>query len=516
MSSFAELAVSRTSILIGFAGMAAILSVGPWLTPALSPDVRGLQLPLGVFGSQLDQDFLGDSRSIQSVSVGSALLFVIAAGLGIALALPTRTAILAGSLLAAGVAANAVAILNHPTLIQAMDIEYEQRLQIVESMNIRLMEEDRVAIAENARVGGPGYLSGDEQRGDLVRGWIYSMRGRWLIVWALLGLMIATPGGWFQRCRTIVAWSCVGVCCGGLLCSRRIMAEVYWSQALRSEQRAEWDAADGWLSGCLRISPEMENLERTWLLAGKLDFLQNRGTHKQQFYRVFQAARERTRPRAVALREDVPWTIKRVSDVREGLVAPPSGFEGNLRHGALSSGIHESLAPNNIAELPLLQIEVLALSDDLSARHPTKIVLQQASRIWAEAGMTFYQKGTVLKQENRIYLEESRTLHTALEAWQRSLNADPTNRYARYFIANAIAGMDPMRIDSVQALSRPLLEGLDDQALKADVLSNLGDACFQSGRLDEARSYYARSFDLYNMPQYDRINYRAQRRLGGL
>ena len=63
---------------------------------------------------------------------------------------------------------------------------------------------------------------------------------------------------------------------------------------------------------------------------------------------------------------------------------------------------------------------------------------------------------------------------------------------------------------------RPLLEDTADKALQADILSNVGDAYFRAGRFPEARRRYAESFDLYNMPQLDRINYRAQRRLGGL
>ena len=76
--------------------------------------------------------------------------------------------------------------------------------------------------------------------------------------------------------------------------------------------------------------------------------------------------------------------------------------------------------------------------------------------------------------------------------------------------------VDRAHPEQVEATFAPLLEGLSDRALRADVLNVLGDAYFEAGRLIEARKRYVESFDVFNLPGVNKINYRAQRRLGGL
>jgi hypothetical protein len=91
----------------------------------------------------------------------------------------------------------------------------------------------------------------------------------------------------------------------------------------------------------------------------------------------------------------------------------------------------------------------------------------------------------------------------------------PDNRFAQFYEARSRMSMDWSHPEQIEADCRPFLKGTVDRALHAEVLANLGDLYFRAGRLPEARAHYADSFDAYTMPHIDRINYRAQRRLGG-
>jgi tetratricopeptide (TPR) repeat protein len=520
--------VSRRGLTVLFFLVAAGLATASWLRPPLSPDLAGTQVPLGLWETNSAQDLLTGPRRPAADSIGVVLLALVVTGMAIVLWRPARLGRVAGLLLAASIAGNAAAALNHPALVEFMDREYEQRRQIVESLNMATMQEDPMATRDNGRIGPSGALEGDEQRGDPVRGWIYLRHGRWLVPWALVGVLFGASGSLAMRLRMAGCWAAAGVALAGVVCGRRLAAESYWAQAVRLESTGDDEASARALQTAISLCPEFDGMERTWLLAGKLEHRHGHSTPKEQFFRAYQFARDRNRPRAVASRNGLPWSIRRTADYREGLASPPSGFDRSL--SAVSSGtgddrtsFYRPYSPTFVDDVPavrnLEQGWAAALTGHLQAGAnlwSPPPVRDQAARIWADLGMTYYQEGAIFKDTGRTAFQDNRCLGVAEEAWRQACALAPGNRYSQYFLGMARSAMNPDRPESTEAAFRPFLNDTADKALQADILSNVGDAFFCAGRFDEARRRYAESFDLYNMPQLDRINYRAQRRLGGL
>jgi tetratricopeptide (TPR) repeat protein len=529
LATVTEALLSRRGWAVLFFLVAACLAVAGWLRPPLSPDLLGTQTPLGLWKSATAEDLLAGPRRTAPDGIGVVLLALLASGTAVVLWRPARLGVVAGLLLAVAVAGNAAAALNHPALVELMDLEYEQRRQIVESVNVPTMQEDPMATRDNGRIGATGALGADDQRGDPVRGWVYLLHGRWLVPWAVAGLLFGTAGSLPRRLRHAGCWVAVGGALAGVVCSRRLVAEYYWAQALHWEGAGDYEASGRALQTAVSLFPEFDRLERTWLLAGKLDHRQGRSTPREQFFCVYQLARDRSRPRAVASAHGLPWIIHRTADYREGLATPQSGFDRNLTPGAVGSGTADNrsghyrpdsppFGSDAVAARSLEQGRAAALSADLLADEHFRAppVSNQAARVWADIGMTYYQKGTLFKDTGRVSFEDNRCLGVAAEAWRQASALAPANHSSRFFLGMTQAATERDHPEWADLTFRSLLEDTADKALQADILSNVGDAYFRAGRFHEARRRYAESFDRYNMPQLDRINYRAQRRLGGL
>jgi tetratricopeptide (TPR) repeat protein len=529
LATFIEALVSRRGLAVLFFLVAALLATAGWLRPPLSPDFLGTQIPLGLWQSEAAEELLAGPRWTAQDGIGIILLALLVSGTAVVMWRPARLGRVAGLVLAMSVAGNAAAALNHPALVELMDLEYEQRRQIVESVNIPTMQEDPMATRDNGRIGATGALEGDEQRGDPVRGWVYLLHGRWLIPWAMVGILFGTSGALARRLRHACCWAVVGGALAGVVCGRRLAAECYWAQAVRSEGAGDADASGQALRTAVSLFPDFDRLERTWLLAGKLDHRHGRSTPREEFFRAYQFARERGRPWAAASAHAFPWTIQRTADYREGLVSPLAGFDRNLSPGAVGSGTEDNRtgyyrpdAPafgGDAATIRNLELAwAAALSTDLLANANSRAppVWNQAARIWADIGMMYYQKGALFKDTGRVAFQDSQCLGVAEEAWRQAFTVAPQNRYSQFFLGMARSARQPDHPEWTESAFRPFLDNTADKPLQADILSNVGDAYFRAGRFGEARRRYAESFDLYNMPQLDRINYRAQRRLGGL
>jgi hypothetical protein len=138
------------------------------------------------------------------------------------------------------------------------------------------------------------------------------------------------------------------------------------------------------------------------------------------------------------------------------------------------------------------------------------------ARLWIDEGLNHYLGPKNAPEIDRVYLPERRHLIAAQDAWRRASRLVPWRLDCAYYLGTVQAHLDNARPDLVEAAFGPLLRGTADQALRADALNNVGDAYFKAGEMAQARRRYAESFDIYNMPELFRINYRAQRRLGGL
>jgi tetratricopeptide (TPR) repeat protein len=147
---------------------------------------------------------------------------------------------------------------------------------------------------------------------------------------------------------------------------------------------------------------------------------------------------------------------------------------------------------------------VLSQQDEDSAA--ARIV---AAEILTSAGVAWYVRQPRFTDGGLDYRDQKRYVTAAHDTWQRALRLDPNRIDAQLYLSNVEPLLD--RDHPERAEPRVVLA---DRLLEADVLNMIGDAYFQAGLMTEARSRYARSLDVLNLPQ--RKNFRAQKGLGGL
>jgi tetratricopeptide (TPR) repeat protein len=169
--------------------------------------------------------------------------------------------------------------------------------------------DDALADPSTARVAAAGALDGlvsaapaeRQERASLLRGWIYLKYGSWLVPWAALGLLFWSRGSLGFRLGRVGLYMALGVALAALVCERRLRAEADWEVAKRLEARCDFEAARRALDRAFALFPEFERLERTWLLAGKLDLRQGWDTPQARFYRAYQWDANQARLHAVAI-----------------------------------------------------------------------------------------------------------------------------------------------------------------------------------------------------------------------
>ena len=524
-----EMARSPQVLALSFLALAALLASSAWLRPAFSPDIKSWHLPLRL-GTGLDatpDDLLHGPRHVRVLSPGGITLAVIALAAALVAYRPSRFPIVAGAILAVTIAGNAVVALNFPALIERMDHEYEQRAQVANSITSRRNQEDSMATRDNARVGPWGMLTGDEQRGDPIRGWTYLMYGGWLAALAAVGVLVTDPRPAVWRIVRLAAWAGVGVVFAIIICFPRLRGEAAWRDAVRLEARGDTDGSAEALARSATRFPELGQLERAWLLAGKIDTQRGRATSEATSYRVYQYMRDKRRPRVVTYATDLPWLTRRAPDHREGLSSPPCGFDMGLdaggigvwtfdrRHGVNAPIPGPGLLANVNRDRELEKAHFLCdeLLASQAADHPA--VRHQVGRTLTEIGLELYLSNTFERDDGRVTTPKSRTPVAAQSFWEKASHVDTARFNASYYLgmSESLGGAETP--ERVRASFAPLLTKTVDRPLQADALCEIGDAYLRAGRLEEARRFYVESYDLFNIPEQHK-NYRAQRRLGGL
>jgi hypothetical protein len=506
---------------------ALAIALAPWIHPPLSADVRGIHASLGLRAqrSAAPEEFLSGARCARPDSVGVVLGLLVAVGLVVVVRRPERLGAFAGVLLAAALAANAACALNHPALTEAMDREFEQHKQMA-TLIVKTPEKKAMANPHNGRIGSAGAPELDEQRGDAVRGWVYLHHGRWLVLWAALGVLFGTAGSLGARVRMVASWAVVGVVLSGLACSRRLYAESCWQEAVDLEGRGSHAAARRALERSVAVEPEFGRLERTWLLAGKLDYRAGRDGSARRLFRAYQMTRDKEEIRAVAYAEDLPWLLVRTWDYRTGLATSPSGFYDSEKPDASETDAPYSrdrlsspaghLLPVYRMALRREPLRALGQMEDLLAGPDgaEPAVRRQASRMYNDLALRAYlDRPNIVNSEFDFY-QHDRRLATAQNAWRRSAALAPDRWDSGLYLGLVQARLDPSRPERVRAEFERLMTGVADRPLRAEVLDLLGDAYWDAGEAVEARRRYAQSYDSYSLPK--RPNVRAQKKLGGL
>jgi hypothetical protein len=525
-----EALVSRRGLPVVFLLLAALLVLSGWLRPPLSPDLRALHLSLGLVPSAaVDPDaLLHGARPVPVDSAGVLLLAILGIGVLFVVVRPRNLSMVAGLLLAGGIVANAAVAINAPALIERLDWEFEQRQQMVQVLNATPGKQP-LTTTRNGRtsvlLGAP---SADEQRGDLKRGWVYLLYGRWLILWAAFGLLLSTSGSLMRRMRWLAGWSLAGVGLALIVCWPRLQAEYYWRQAQRAEGRCNLAAAREALAKAVEYCPAFASMERTWLLTGKLDYLEGGSTAQATVFRAYQLTRERSGPRSVAYREDLPWLIARTADYRKGLATPPVGFDlvGNPPTESTDAGVLDYSEGMEGARGRFQRVhhyarktephEARSLMEGLM-HSPARIepaVRRQTARLWIDLGLDDYLRAPTLTDGGLDYSRRQRAFAAARDAWLRATQHFPSRPDGVLYLGLLDAEMHPDWPEAVTAAWEPLLPELADRSLQADMLATLGEIYLRAGDPATARRFFAESFDRLNLPR--KKNYRAQRGLGGL
>jgi hypothetical protein len=462
-----------------FLMMAAVFALAGWLRPPLSADVLGSELSLNIGPSQdtAPEEFLHGTRHRRAASVGAALLVLLTASALLILVRPAYIGVASGMILCAAIAGNAIAALNHPALIELMDFEYEQRHQILTV----LANADIPALSNpnNGRITGAEVPQGrvsaappeDSEWASPWRGWVYLCYGRWLVGWAVLGVLAGTPGRLRVRFVHTVLWTIVGFVLAGCVCYRRLNAEYHWQRATVLASHQDYSAARHELATAVALFPEFQRLGRTWILAGRIDWSEGRATAQETFFRAFQSARHDERAKAGALMDSLL--------AQEG-------------------------------------------------REPA--VRKQAARIFVQAGLFYYRYRYAdpqaassldpdypeLPRPARILgiNQEVPLLVAAEDAWHKAAELAPQSHDVPFYLGNVRARVERTRPEQVDAMMSMARDGLADRILDADFLAASGAAYFAAGEFGAARRRFSQSFDRFSLAKT--INFQALHGLGGL
>jgi tetratricopeptide (TPR) repeat protein len=314
VSALAERLVSQKAFAVGFVLLALLFTAAGWLRPPLNRDVDSWHIPWGIWGtgSLTPEEILsplpggrgsGWRFGLVLDSPGVLVLGLLGVGLVVVFVSPRRVALLAGLLLCAALAGNAAVALNHPAVVELMDLENQQRQGMGEyghqwqQMHV-LTEAKELALTTTVNSRVPPEAHGREEWADLVRGWLYLLYGKGLVLVAVIGLLLASQGSLGRRLAITGAWSALAVCLAVAVCWPRVEAEYYWVQATRLETQGDHRGARQALRTAVDLFPEFARLERTWLLAGKADYREQLRTPQEQFFQAYQFGHRATDDRA--------------------------------------------------------------------------------------------------------------------------------------------------------------------------------------------------------------------------
>jgi tetratricopeptide (TPR) repeat protein len=251
------------------------------------------------------------------------MLALIAAGAAVVLWRPNWLGNVAGLLLVGALVANCATVFNFPILIELLDLEQEQRQNMVSVLSTK-SEAPSLAQKRNGRIqaaGVSGQVSAapgkDEEFGGLSRGWVYLQYAPFLVILAAVGVLLGTTGSLLRRLAHLAGWCGVGVVLAIGVCWQRMHAEFHWHQAKLAEARSDYASASRSLATAIAIFPDFSRMQRTWLLSGRLDYRQGRSTSHEQFFLAYQHSRNREwRPALAAVDNLYTGTIDENPAVR--------------------------------------------------------------------------------------------------------------------------------------------------------------------------------------------------------
>ena len=441
----------RGLILLAFLCGAFLVTWAPWLRPPLSADLRGAEISLGLIGSdQPDLLTSVDKGKLPLDSPCCLIMMVFLPSMVTALHKPCWAGVMGGTLLCGTMVTHAILVANQPELFELLEQQHAQR-QNMAAVASYLTSGEAVSDRFNGRISG-GNVS-IENRHSLRDAWRFLLYGTWLIPLAGVTVLFGSSGSLNLRVGKLFTWSLFGLAISLICCGPRLQGEWHWQHALRLMQAGNHEDARHELARGLQSCPALGELQRTWYLAGKLDFLADRVSPQRSFFQAIQCARQ---------------------------------------NDLLQAASHA---------------EPLLVHQDLAA-----CVRSLASDIWTKLGRQRFLT-TLKKVETLVPEPKTRTAATAVEAWRQALAIDRTRLDCLFYLALAHAQSNS-DLAHVATPTNELLSRVADRALRADILSTLGDVFFEAGEIEIARHYYQESKRVFELPKD--INFRARRGLLGV
>jgi hypothetical protein len=377
------------------------------------------------------------------------------------------------------------------------------------------MREDAMTNAGNGRA---------EQQPDvpeLLRPLPHLLYGRWLLVWTGCATLFGGLGPLRRRVLALGCWVLAGVFVSGILCAPRLLAEYHWQRAKLLESEGRIQQARAALNTATSILPEFDRLERTWRLAGKLDYDQGRASARERFFRAGQMASQRDWVAILTATSSQLEPVTSAADDHLTLSAFPETFSAaDLLEGTITPALDEG--PPGSAPPPTIYMEgsklearrALALSGELLDGSGGPAVHYQAARFWANTALEHTLWGPVYPDPGLYGFWPPQHLTPAEDAWRRVSHLAPKRSDAIFCLGAGWGRTHPDRPDLVEAEFARMLPWLADEIFRSDIRITLGHAYFGAGQMAPARWQYMRSMDDFNLPKI--INVRGQKAAGGL
>jgi hypothetical protein len=271
------------------------------------------------------------------------------------------------------------------------------------------------------------------------------------------------------------------------------------------------------------LVPELEQLQRTWMLTGKLDYAEGRASLRERFFRAAQMASRRDWVAVLTARTAELAPITSAADDHLTLSAFPESYAtADLLEATLTSALDEgplgSALPSNVymdgSKLEMRRAVATSGALVAEAQGAHRALHVQATELWTNVALENTLWGPVFPDAGRYGYWPPQHQGAAMDAWRRAAQLAPRRADVAFGLAAGRARQQPGRPELVEAELTRALPWLADEVLRADLRITLGHAAFGAGALDRARWQYMRSLDDFNLPKL--INVRGQKAAGGL
>mgnify|MGYP001827469088 CR=1 FL=1 len=423
--------------LICFVCLAAafLATRAPWIRPPLSADLRGWEIPLSITDYEDATAVIDGVRSIHLASPGVVLLVVLVPATILALHDPRHAGLLGGLLLVTTCATHAMVAARQPVLFELLEQQQDQRQDMITVLH-RMSSGQSLASDDNGRVSSqPVSLVHLGRISSVAR---FALYGIWLVPLSVALILCVSAGGLTRRLAKLGGWTAVAIAITIPVCSQRMRAEWHWEQAWQLTHQADYRNAREQLAQAIECFPALADLQRTWYLAGKLDFHDRRESVQLLFYRAFQL-----------------WQQNAVNEAADLLVPQMRRPDSPAAVGTLAAEIRTQLG---------------------------------VTRFLDAAGQVVGDQRSMARSS------------AAAAAWKSALQVDPRRADCLLYLTLSYAWSGRDR-DLVDQTTGQLLERIADRTVRADLLNCLGDVFFRAGNFAAARRAYNDSREQFDLPK---------------